>query len=148
MVNVKMISERIARIRENLRLLRKLGESPEDRFINDWVQVRAAERLFQITIEACLDIGNHLIAEKGLARPEDYKGIFRILSAADVLEKEISNKLMAMAEFRNLLVHGYSKVDAGELYRYIHENLADVEEFIQVIADLVSSEDSDEEREA
>ncbi len=39
--------------------------------------------------------------------------------------------------FRNLLVHGYGAVDNAIMLRHMRENLADVEEFLHHVGQLV-----------
>ncbi|OGL42231.1 MAG: hypothetical protein A2161_06675 [Candidatus Schekmanbacteria bacterium RBG_13_48_7] len=91
MINKKMIADRIARIRENLKLLKFLGTLSEEEFTADWKNISATERMFQVSIEACLDIGNHLIAEFGLSRPQDYKNIFKILCDNSIITRNLSD---------------------------------------------------------
>ncbi len=38
-----------------------------------------AEHHLRRALEAVLDIGRHIVAKKGLGRPEDYRGIFELL---------------------------------------------------------------------
>lgn len=42
-----------------------------------------------------------------------------------------------MARFRNLLVHMYFKVDYGQVYRVIHENLGDLRALCAAVARLL-----------
>ncbi|AFV10541.1 hypothetical protein Tph_c02940 [Thermacetogenium phaeum DSM 12270] len=46
---------------------------------------RYIERTLHLAVEACLDIGNHIIAELQLREPEDYKDIMAVLCDAGYL---------------------------------------------------------------
>jgi len=85
----------------------------------------------QESIEACLDISNHIIAEKGFHRGEDYKDIFNVIEEEGIIDAGMSARLQEMAKFRNLLVHQYGRIDARRLFIIMSEDLKDVEEFIK-----------------
>jgi len=70
-----------------------------------------AERYFHLAVESVLDIGNHLIADRG--PPKAYKDIFVILSEAQIIPEPLARKLEKWAGFRNILVHNYLEIDHG-----------------------------------
>lgn len=41
---------------------------------------RTVERTLHLAVEACLDIGQHIIAQEGFRMPEDNKDVFVVLS--------------------------------------------------------------------
>jgi uncharacterized protein YutE (UPF0331/DUF86 family) len=48
-----------------------------DQYRGDWKTQRIVERTLQMTIELCVDIANHIIADRGLRVPATYSGFFR-----------------------------------------------------------------------
>jgi uncharacterized protein YutE (UPF0331/DUF86 family) len=124
---------RIARIRDGLRLLRRLPGLGLDAFLASPIERHATERELQVIIEACLDIGHHVIAREGLRRPSDYQEVFAILGEAGVVPAELVSRLRAMAGLRNVLTHMYLDVDPGRVFRCATMELGDVETFVQVI---------------
>jgi len=58
-----------------------------------------------VTIQSCIDIANHLIAEFHLRRPETYRESFEILTEAELISQELGDALSELAGFRNVLVH-------------------------------------------
>jgi len=62
--------------------------------------------------------------------PESYAETFKVLAEANVIEEELSKRLMEMAKFRNRLVHIYWEVDDELIYSIIKEDINDVEEFL------------------
>jgi len=46
---------------------------------------RYIERTLHLAVEACLDIGSHIIADLGLGEPESYQDIMNILCQAGYL---------------------------------------------------------------
>lgn len=94
-----------------------------------------AERNIQVAIEACLDIGKIIIANQGLAEPEDNKGIFSVLAEAGIITKESLSFLMPMAGTRNILVHGYDRIDDALIYGIIKKHLNNFEDFLNQVRD-------------
>jgi uncharacterized protein YutE (UPF0331/DUF86 family) len=56
-----------------------------------------------------------------------------ILDEVGVLEPDLKMRMSKMARFRNLLVHLYWKVDDGEVFRVIRENLEDFDLYLQAV---------------
>ena len=90
-----------------LRRLKDLSElSPED-FQADPYKVAAAKYFLVVSIEAAIDIGNHVISLNKLRVPEDYADTFQIVGEVGRFPGEFIEKLKRMARFRNRLVHIY-----------------------------------------
>jgi len=81
-----------------------------------------------VSIEAVIDLSNHLITQNKMRVPESYAETFKVLAEANVIEEELSKRLMEMAKFRNRLVHIYWEVDDELIYSIIKEDINDVEE--------------------
>jgi uncharacterized protein YutE (UPF0331/DUF86 family) len=79
----------------------------------------------QISIEAMVDIANHIIARKRYGIPETYTESFRILTENNIISNENFNKYSLMAKFRNRIVHAYNDVDLEEAYNIIDTDLND-----------------------
>ena len=88
-------------------------------------------------IEACIDIGNHIIATKGFRRPVDYKDIFEVLMENKILKKELGKKLKRMVGFRNVLVHRYAYVDVKKLLKFARQDAKDIINFVRVVLKLI-----------
>ncbi len=86
-------------------------------------------------MEAAVDLCQHLVARGGGRLPSDYADCFTSLQEMGVLPADLVVRLRRMARFRNLLVHLYWKVDNREVYRILRENLSDLTEFREVIAE-------------
>ena len=71
-IDPEIIAEKISMISENMDKLKFLKELPEDEFYQDFRNLYATKHLLQISIEAMIDIANHIIARMGLGRPKSY----------------------------------------------------------------------------
>ena len=75
MISNEVINAMIDLIEENLRLIKEIKMQGFESFSNNFRDIQAAKHSLQESIEACLDIGSHIIAEKGFRRADDYKDI-------------------------------------------------------------------------
>lgn len=132
-VDRQLLATRIARVREEMRRLDRLAGLPRDQFVASSVEQHAAERELQIVIEACLDIGHHVISREGLRRPNDYREVFGILREAGIIDGDLGRRLEEMASFRNRLVHGYLDLDPNRVYDLAKHELGDIEAFVAAI---------------
>ncbi len=98
---------------------------------------RAVERSLQISIEACLDVGRHIIAEEGLRYPEDNKDVFQVLAEEGVVPQPLLPALLNMARFRNLVVHNYARIDDAQVYAILKRKLTDFEAYARAIVDYL-----------
>ena len=137
MVDSHIILSRIDKIRECIAKLRRLAALEEDAFLSDSSAADSAERNLQIAIQAVIDIGNHVVADKDLGTPRDYKDIFHILASHKVVSETLAAKLISMTGLRNVLVHDYLEIDLRLVHRIIRSELGDFEEFISAVLKLV-----------
>ncbi len=133
-VNPDRLRQLAAEIRRAVHELRALGEASEEQFLADAKAVNSAKYLFIVACEAAIDICSHLAARRGGRAPEDYGDCFQVLQEMGALDSGLSQRLARMARFRNLLVHLYSRVDDGKVYRAIHHDLGDYELYLAAIA--------------
>ncbi len=100
----------------------------------------AVERNLQVAIECILDIGNHIIAEKGFEIPENSGDIIRILGEEKVIPSNFAEKIKGIVGFRNILVHEYTEIDYKLLYNYLIYRLNDLREFAVHISSYLEKE--------
>lgn len=98
---------------------------------------RAVERALQVSVEACLDIGRHIISQNRFRFPEDNKDVFQILAEENVVSRELLPALINMARFRNLVVHNYARIDDVQVYAILKRNLGDFDAYALAIVDYL-----------
>jgi len=133
MVENEIIEGKIDVIQRNLEFLEEYKNIDEDTFLNSYKDVQAVKYSLLEIIEACLDIASHIISARGFERAESYAEMFDILGRRGIISQELAEKLSDMARFRNLLVHGYGKVDNARVLEIVKTELSDVEEFVRQI---------------
>ena len=137
MVNPEKVEGLLDKLREYVSQLRELQKIPQDRFVGEFVNLTSAKYLFQVAIECCLDIGNHIISSEGLRSPEDYKDIFKVLNENKIIPDEFLDTAISMAKFKNRLVHLYWEVDNKKIYEFLQNNLNYFDEFIGYVLKVI-----------
>jgi uncharacterized protein YutE (UPF0331/DUF86 family) len=125
---------------EYIKDLRELQKVNFDEYEENKLIRRAAERTLHLAVEACLDIGQHIIAREGFRTPEDNKEIFVILNEEGILPAEILPNTVAMARFRNLIVHDYARIDNAAVFGILKRRLGDFDAFARAIITYMESE--------
>ncbi|MBI5700298.1 DUF86 domain-containing protein [Candidatus Saganbacteria bacterium] len=128
-----VIDTRIQKIRSASNKLARFKEMVFDEFKNNSDNIDIAERNLEVSIEAMLDVGNHIIASLGLGKPEDYYDIIKLLGEKGVISKDFANKIAPLAGLRNRIVHDYLEIDHKLLLQNIKDHLADFEFFSKEI---------------
>lgn len=139
-VNLDRLRELAGHLRDAVRQLRELGEAPRERFVSEPRTTNSAKYLLIVATEAALDICNHLAARRSARSPEDYADCMAIMAEIGVLDEDLRTRMMRMARFRNLLVHLYARVDDGEVYRVIRDNLADLDRYLASVGRYLKAE--------
>lgn len=133
MIDRDKVRDKIAFIRRNLDMLRRLADTPRDGFSDGSLPFHAAVRLLQTSIEAMIDIGSHVVAREGLGSPKSYGEVFDLLSSAGVIPPEFLDRVKAMVRFRNRAVHLYGEIDVDHVYSILQNDLGDFDAFVGFI---------------
>ena len=93
-----------------------------------------------VSIQAAIDISNHLISQKGLKRPATYREGFDILAQAGLISQELAADLSDLAGFRNVLVHIYWDLNLDEIYSILQNDLKTLRSFRDEIKELLNKD--------
>jgi uncharacterized protein YutE (UPF0331/DUF86 family) len=140
MVDAEVVLRRLAKLDAYLAVLDDLGREPWERFEADPIVHGAAERYLHLAAEAMIDIGNHVVADRGLGTPTEYRGVFQALERAGLVSPDLSARLQRWAAFRNVLVHFYADLDLRRVYDALQGDLGDVREFIAAAVSMTSED--------
>lgn len=127
------IIAKLERLDEYLRYLRDLQKVNKKSFLQDYHAFGAAERYLQLSIEVLLDIGKLIIVERQFRKPETNQDIFIVLHEHGIIPLSLLKRLGGIAQFRNILVHDYEKIDREIVYKKIQTNFKDFKDFQKAI---------------
>ncbi len=114
------------------RIREKLAEDP---LLTGFDRQDVVSLNLQRAIQAVLDIGAHIIAERQLRLPVDSRDIFFSLSEAGFFDRDHAERLAKMVGFRNISVHDYQAVMPEILQSIVTHHLSDFEVFIKVVVE-------------
>ncbi|MGE5605129.1 MAG: type VII toxin-antitoxin system HepT family RNase toxin [Bacteroidota bacterium] len=130
MVDKNLILIKTDKIKEYLGFLRDLRQYPLNEFKTNPQIFGSAERFLQLAIESAIDIGNHLISDLRLRKPGTNREIFEILNEHGIITAGLRDSLCKMAQFRNILVHDYLRIDREIVFTILRRDLKNLEEFV------------------
>ncbi|KKT20173.1 MAG: hypothetical protein UW04_C0035G0008 [Parcubacteria group bacterium GW2011_GWB1_43_8] len=133
MLNKNLIKTKIRSIQEYLVEIEPILSLPKEQVVSNIEKLRALERNFQLIVDAMLDINIHLIRELELGSPNDLKSTFIILSEGKIIPSDFAQKISPIVGLRNILVHGYEKVDRGLFVDSFQKNRQDFDKYLLLI---------------
>lgn len=105
------MSDRIARLEENIITLNELRSDPLTSRRSQWALRYGLMESIQIVI----DLACEIVAKRNLGSPSTYRECIEFLAQFDLLEPGLAGTLQKMVGLRNLLVHDYDEVDIDRL---------------------------------
>jgi uncharacterized protein YutE (UPF0331/DUF86 family) len=136
MVDRDLMLRKVADLDTYLTQLESFRNLTEDTYRDDWRTQRIVDRTLHLVIESCMDIADHVVADRRLRVPDTGAATFEILGEAGVLPSVLAASLARMVGFRNILVHDYARLDPAIVVRVLTTDLEDVRCFRDVILAL------------
>ena len=140
MVRPDKVEGKLENLRGYVQKLAQLASLPRKEFLSDFTKIESAKHLFQVSVECCLDVGNHIIASERFRAPKTYAETFEILAEEKIIADDFLPTARQMVQFRNRIVHLYWEVDAEVIYDILQKNLEDFETFTSQILKFLSAQ--------
>jgi uncharacterized protein YutE (UPF0331/DUF86 family) len=137
MVDRDLVLRRMSLLDTYLEQLAGYRSISVDEYRADWKTQRVIERTLHLAIEACMDVADHLVADRRLRVPETGADTFDILTEAGLLPQLLGPALASMVGFRNILVHDYAGIDPALVVGGLHDDLSDLEQFRDIVAAVI-----------
>jgi uncharacterized protein YutE (UPF0331/DUF86 family) len=128
----EVVRERLAFVRRNLATLARPAGLERDAFLADVREQWAAAYGLQVTVQALLDAGAHVLGGWFQEAPRDYGEIVPLLAREGVLTPELAQRLAGVSGFRDILVHEYGAVD----FALVHDKLGRLDDLLAFAAAL------------
>jgi uncharacterized protein YutE (UPF0331/DUF86 family) len=133
----EVIRRRLQKVDEYLGILEGLRCYDLNDFLANPERYGSAERFLQLTIEALLDTGSHVIAELELGAIETYSDIPRILAKSGYVDRDLAERWIRIIGFRNILVHDYLDIDRKVVHEVLQHQLKDLRVTKQALAQFL-----------
>jgi uncharacterized protein YutE (UPF0331/DUF86 family) len=136
-VDRDLIRRRLADLEIYLEQLAPYRTLDVETYQHDWKTQRIVERTLHLAIETCMDVADHVVADRRLRVPETGADTFEILAEAGMLSADLGRALALMVGFRNILVHDYTRIDAAIVIRVLRADLRDLERFRDIMRQAI-----------
>ena len=137
-MSAQLIKEKIDRILEYLKILEKYKDMSYQVFLKEAHYI--VERLFELLVTTSVDILMHKMATDEESLPTTLRTTFLRAGELNWIPTDLAEKLADAAGMRNILVHGYEKVDLKIVYNSINPALKDYTQFCEYILKQISLE--------
>jgi len=132
-VNRDLILTRFNKLDQLLENLRELKEIGKEEFLSNYKNYFTTQRALEISINICIDIGNHIVTLNNKEKPETFTDIIKILAKHEIISDELETQFTKMVRFRNLLGHFYLEINNEIIYDILQNNLKDFHSFKEAI---------------
>ena len=138
MIDKSKIAFQFTELEKYLEELESIRNLSKQEFLSDNRNIFSLRYLFQVSIETCINIANHIISRFGLGIPKEYADVFRILGEKEIIPDDLESKLVQMVRFRNRLVHVYWDIDDEIIFDYLQSHLDDFRQYEKDIKTYLS----------
>lgn len=91
----------------------------------------------QRACEQCLDMGQRIVRLKKLGLPNRYREVFQLLAQANIIEKDLAQRLELMVGFRNIAIHEYQEISLEKVHHIVETGIQDLSDFGQKLLYLM-----------
>jgi uncharacterized protein YutE (UPF0331/DUF86 family) len=127
MIDQNLVQKKLAYIETCVRELRELAQI--ELFSSDIREERFILHTLQLATQAALDVSSHIISDDRLGEPTTNVELFDILEKNSYLDSDIATTMRSIVGFRNILVHGYLKVNPDIVVDIVRNKLDELLRF-------------------
>ena len=92
-----------------------------------------------LAMQSALDLASHIIADEGWEPASNLAESFRRLGERAILSRDTVEAMARGASLRNLVAHGYSKIDVAKVHRAATEGTRELDRFAAEVAKWVAA---------
>lgn len=138
MPNSDVIKSKLGAMRDYLsELLPYIEKAKQGLITIENPELRIIERLFLLIVDAAIDVNTHIITRNKFESPDDYQGTFSILAQHKVIPFELAEKIRESVGLRNMMTHGYEKVQRQKMFDDIVHEIDQYVAYMKAIAEYV-----------
>jgi uncharacterized protein YutE (UPF0331/DUF86 family) len=134
--DLQLVAKKLALIETCVGELRTLVRLEAVR--DDVRELRFAAYTLHIAIQAALDVAAHIVADNRLGEAQNNREFFELLARYEWISHELTDSLREMVGFRNIIVHGYERLNAAIVEKILRNHLDDLLQFVSAIRTRLS----------
>ena len=133
MTTIEIVENKISLVRKYLKICLRYQNFSREEIENDIDRRGAVERYLFLLVQSAIDLAESFVALKNFRKPTTMSEAFHILEEEGIIDTELSQKMIQMTGFRNIIVHSYDKIDYEVLYDILQNGTNDIENFLEII---------------
>ena len=133
MIEKDLVLAKAGKVDSHLRRIREKKAVTLEEFLGDLDRQESILFNMQMAIQSCIDIAAHVISDEEMGVPGSTNEMFYMLQENSWLPPELTEKMVAAAGFRSLIVHEYDNVDLKRVYDIAQQDISDLEDFLKAI---------------
>jgi len=137
MTSIEVIENKISFIQQHLGYLERYKKFSKDEIVAQQDLRGAVERFMFLVVQATIDLAEATISLKHLRKPTSMAEVFEILLEVSLIKPDLCRCLVQMVGFRNILVHGYQKLNYDILYAALQNGDKDVQALVSSVKKAV-----------
>ena len=124
-----LVYSKVTEIEESLNIVKDNLPDQIEEFVALGIVKDGIYKRLEYAIENVFDICHVINADLALGIPSSEEDVIQNLRNKGIIDSDISDKLMAMRRFRNIIVHRYGKIDDRIAFSLLENELDDFERF-------------------
>lgn len=136
MTTIAVIENKISSAKKYLKLLERYKKYSRQEIENNPDIKGAVERYLYLAAQATINLAEATLSYKNFRKPTTMSESFYILNEEKIISNELTEKMVEMVGFRNVIAHDYEKVDYNIVYDVIQNRLSDIEKFLEIVSKL------------
>ncbi len=132
MTNFSTIENKISSVKKYLKILDRYKNYSQEEIVRDIDLRGAVERYLYLACQATIDLAEAVISYKNLRKPTTLNESFYILQEEDIINEDLTDNLVNMVGFRNVVAHDYEKINYNIMYDILKNRFKDLEEFLKI----------------
>jgi uncharacterized protein YutE (UPF0331/DUF86 family) len=134
MSNIIAIENKISSAKKYSATLKRYKSFTKEKIRNNTDIRGAVERYLYLEAQAVIDLAEAVIAHHDFRKPTTMSEAFYILNEEKIIPDKLTEKLVKMVGFRNVLAHDYEDIDYDIVYNVLQKGLNDIEIFLKIIS--------------
>jgi uncharacterized protein YutE (UPF0331/DUF86 family) len=136
MVKADLAARKVSRAKGWLDDAEEILSRPSEEFLSDVKSRDLATFYLFLTIQECIDLAAHWVADAGWEVPDEAGTTFDLLAEHGAFDQDLAVALRGAVGLRNRIAHGYGSVD----HQRVHQEYRVGAEALRAFLSLVMSE--------
>lgn len=133
MVDRSVVRAKVAVIQIRLRELKNYRKATIAQLTENMAIQSIVLHNYQIAVQACGDLASHIIADQELGIPGTQAELFEILAKEKIISGILGEKFKDHVGLRNLIVHGYDKLDYAKIHATLPRRIQDIARYLKAV---------------